>query len=439
MVTHCAVPKTMSLDEFQDATRADPTLQQLQRLIHDGRWTDDSAELRPYKQVFTELSTCGDIILRGTQIVIPNSQQKHVIDLTHEGHQGIVKTKALLRSKVCFPGIDLMAEQIVKQCIACQANTLEKHAEPLQMTELPPGPQQNIPADFCGPLPNGQYLFCLMDDYSRFCFAEPVTSTSAKAVIPVMDRILSSFGNINQSKRDNGPPFSSHDFAEIAKYYGFHHCRITPLWPKGNAEIERFMKTTTKSLRAAVVEGKCFRQHLYTFLRAYRSTPQTTTQKSPAELLFGAPRSFHTRLPELIDECQASDEARQRDKQNKQKMKQYADRKNHASASQQNVGDKVIVLRPRTNKLPSLYDPESYSKPKIKGSMITATRPDHEITRNSSHFKKVHMKTNREPDEEEDYPPPIPSTTPTAPQPVPSRYPQRQFRRLPQRFTDYRM
>jgi len=72
--------------------------------------------------------------------------------------------------------------------------------------------------------------------------------------------------------------------------------------------------------------------------------------------------------------------------------------------------------------------------------MITATRPDHEITRNSSHFKKVRMKTsNTEADEEEDYTPPVPSTTPTAPQPAPSRYPQRQSRRLPQKFTDYRM
>jgi len=135
MVTHCAVPKTMSLDETRDATRADPTLQQLQRLIHDGRWTDDSDELRPYKHVFTELSTCGDIILRGTQIVIPKSQQQRVIDLAHEGHQGIVRTKALLRSKVYFPGIDRMAEQTVKQCIAFQANTPEKHVEPLQIDD----------------------------------------------------------------------------------------------------------------------------------------------------------------------------------------------------------------------------------------------------------------------------------------------------------------
>jgi len=187
------------------------------------------------------------------QIVIPKSQQQRAIDLAHEGHQGIVKTKALLRSKVYFPGIDRMAEQTVNQCIACQANTPEKHVEPLQMTDLPPGPWQLISADFCGPLPNGQYLFCLMDDYSRFYFAEPVTNTSAKAVIPVLDRILSSFGNIKELRSNNGPPFSSHEFTEFARYYGFHHRRITPLKWRNRTFHENYNEESPCSSRGREV------------------------------------------------------------------------------------------------------------------------------------------------------------------------------------------
>ena len=122
-----------------------------------------------------------------------------------------------------------MTEETVKQCIPCQANTQQKHYEPLQMTLLPEGPWQILSADFAGPFPNGEYLLCLMDDYSRFCFAETIHSTSARAVIPVLDRILSTFGNIQELRTDNGPPFSGHEFAEFAKYYGFHHRRVTPL------------------------------------------------------------------------------------------------------------------------------------------------------------------------------------------------------------------
>jgi hypothetical protein len=47
-----------------------------------------------------------EILLHDKRIVIPKDLQMRVIDLAHEGHQGIVKTKQLLREKVYFPGID---------------------------------------------------------------------------------------------------------------------------------------------------------------------------------------------------------------------------------------------------------------------------------------------------------------------------------------------
>jgi len=186
--------------------------------------------------------------------------------------------------------MDRLAESLVKQCIACQANTQQNNYGPLQTSELPPGPWQNHLIDFCGPFLNGEYLLCLMDDFSQFCFAEVVHSTSARAVIPVLDRIFSTMGNIKQLKSDNGPPFQSQEFANFVKYYGFHHRRITPVLPRANGEIERFVKTPSNSLRAAVVEGKCFKQYLHSFLRAYRSKPQSITGRSPAELLYGTPR-----------------------------------------------------------------------------------------------------------------------------------------------------
>ena len=41
--------------------------------------------------------------------------------LAHVGHQGIVKTKCLIREKVWFPGIDKMVKDKVDNCLACQA------------------------------------------------------------------------------------------------------------------------------------------------------------------------------------------------------------------------------------------------------------------------------------------------------------------------------
>ena len=67
----------------------------------------DNGIVKPYKSVKDELTvTSENIILRGTRIVIPESLQQKAIDLAHESHQGLAKTKALFREKVWFPGID---------------------------------------------------------------------------------------------------------------------------------------------------------------------------------------------------------------------------------------------------------------------------------------------------------------------------------------------
>ena len=42
----------------------------------------------------------GNIVLRGTGIVISKSLQSRAIGIAHEGHQGIVKTKAFVRTKI---------------------------------------------------------------------------------------------------------------------------------------------------------------------------------------------------------------------------------------------------------------------------------------------------------------------------------------------------
>ena len=116
--------------------------------------------------------------------MIPSALQERVVDLDHEGHQGIGKTKALLREKVWFPCMDKLVETKVKSCLACQIATPVITREPLLMTKLPNGPFDEISIDFAHV--DGETLLLLVDDYSmysRFPVVETVSSTSAAAVI----------------------------------------------------------------------------------------------------------------------------------------------------------------------------------------------------------------------------------------------------------------
>ena len=159
--------------------------------------------------------------MRDTHIVIPSSLQKNIVDLAHMGHQGIVKTKALLREKVWFYNIDSLVEDTVKNCLTCQIAIPTFSQEPLRMSPLPRAPWTELSMEF-GQISPNQFLFVVVDEYSRFPFVEIVNSTSAHAVIPKLDSILTLRGIPEVIKSDKGPPFNGENFRQYAMSMGIN-------------------------------------------------------------------------------------------------------------------------------------------------------------------------------------------------------------------------
>ena len=351
-----------------------------------------SPVLLPFKSIFKELSIIDGLIIKGSRIFIPSVLRNKILDAAHEGHQGIVKTKQLLRSKVWYPGLDKDVELLVHNCLPCQASILGNTREPLKMTELPSGPWESVATDFHGPLSSGHYLLVVIDEYSRFPEVEITKSTSANASIPKFDKIFASYGIPLKVKSDNGSPFNSTQFENYAKFMGFNHRRITPEYPQANGLVENFNNMIEKILSTAKVENKNWKQELYRFLRNYRATPHSTTGKSPAELMFQK-RTFRTRLPE-INKFIDDPIVREEDRKKKCITKHYADNKRTVKPCEFCEGDFVIVKKRRRLKGTPYYDPVPYTIVKRKGNMITAKRNDHQITRNSSFFKRVNVRHN---------------------------------------------
>ena len=162
---------------------------------------------------------------------------------------------------------------------------------------------------------------------------------------------------------DNGAPFNSFAFSNYAKYIGFDHRKITPLWPRANAQAESFNKPLMKSIRAAHLEGKNCCQEMHKFLRQYQSTPHPSTKFAPFHLLFGrSPRTKFPEIPNKLDhESAASTQAKVNDKSAKANAKQYADRRNKAKERDFQIGDKVLVKSERGNKFKTPYEPEPHA------------------------------------------------------------------------------
>ena len=225
------------------------------------------------------------IILRGHKILIPKSLQQQVIDICHEGHLGIVKTKQLLPSKVWFPGIDKSVETRIANCIPCQASINTAQREPLKMSPTPKGPWVQASADFCGPFPTGETVLVVIDAYSKNPEVEIIKSTAAKEVLPAMERIFATHGIPETLKSDNGSPFHGQAFRSFAEEKGFKHQKTTPLWPEANGHAEGLMKNIDKVARTAHSEGKDWRRELYSFLGKLPSYTSPLYRENPVRAI----------------------------------------------------------------------------------------------------------------------------------------------------------
>ena len=126
--------------------------------------------MSPYLKLKDELAVYQGNVLRKSRIILPFSLRDRAVDLAHRGHQGVVKTKSLLREKVWFPGIDVMVEDKVKACLPCQATNTHgsERCTSLRVSPLPDAPWQELSVDFIGPFPTGESLIVVIDDFSRF-------------------------------------------------------------------------------------------------------------------------------------------------------------------------------------------------------------------------------------------------------------------------------
>ena len=150
----------------------------------------------------------------------------------------------------------------------------------------------------------------------------------------------------------------------------------------------------------AVAEKKDPKEQLFAFLLQYRATPHTSTEKSPAEMLFG--RRIKTKLPQLVLHQDTEEQKRTRaihDQKKINEMKQF-DRKNKARPKNIKVGDKVLLKQQKSTTHPP-YDPHPYTVTKVEGNRVTMNNGEKTRVRDKNKVKLVKQlpakfgKTNR--------------------------------------------
>lgn len=102
--------------------------------------TKQVQSLKQYRKIKDTLTVHleQNLILKDNRIVLPRCYQNIAIKLAHQGHQGLMKTKALLRSKICFFCMASLVAQEIDCCIPCQAVSKKTRYVPLHFTQITP-------------------------------------------------------------------------------------------------------------------------------------------------------------------------------------------------------------------------------------------------------------------------------------------------------------
>ena len=215
------------------------------------------------------------LLLFDSRIFIPSSLRLEMLTRLHDGHQGITHTKARARQAIWWPGIGRQIEETTASCTICTHEQTAR-VEPLKPTPLPDLPWQRVGTDLFS-LKSGQYV-TVVDNYSQYPEIAHLKNTDSAAVIDKLKSVFARHGVPEVLISDNGPQYSSAEFAEFTRSYGFTHVTSSPKYPRANGAAERSVQTLKGILRKAEDPHK--------FLLAYRSTP-LENGFSPAELLFG--------------------------------------------------------------------------------------------------------------------------------------------------------
>jgi transposase InsO family protein len=133
---------------------------------------------------------------------------------------------------------------------------------------------------------NGSKYLLVVDYFSRFTEIAQLKSKISEETIHHLKNIFARQGIPVTAISDNGPQFSSREFRQFSKSYGFTHHTSSPKHPQGNDEAERAVKTI-KCLLKKESEPQLA-------LLSYRATPLRNSY-SPAELLMG--RKLRTTVP----------------------------------------------------------------------------------------------------------------------------------------------
>lgn len=378
--------ETITAEEILQETAIDKELLEVTAALKSDSWPE---ALRKFELIKDEIIQEKGFILRENRFILPVALREKALEIAHESHPGVTTMRRFLRHRMWWPGMDQDILEKVKNCSDCIYVARDNAPAPMKRTPLPHGKWEFLALDFYSAKDPDFTVLVIVDYFSRFSRATFVKSTDGESTIKALNETFDTFGKPRKFLTDNGPPFQSEMFNKWCISQGIKLIHSTPLWPRQNGMVERFMQNLTKVITIAKIHNKSPREAVRNLIYNYNRRPHATTGEIPMKMMMGRDifdqlPSARTSLVENSDD-ESTDEVRLKDAANKQKGKDYSDSRNHARASSIEPGDKVVIKNQGKSKIAPNYGTREFKVVTKSGAELALE----DLKRNAAHAKKI--------------------------------------------------
>lgn len=292
------VLKTMNINKVSDVR----TLRELQKNDAFCQSILDNPNSDPNFQIIN------DVVVTKTikpKCFVPVAARLLTMKLYHDesSHIGWAKCIEKMREDLFWPKMGQCLKKYIRNCRSCVLG--KAHTGPRaglwQHGEQPTDILETWHIDHAGPLVKSQgctQILVIIDAFSKYCRLQPIPKKTTEDSICALLAVFEELGRPKRIIADRAAAFTSISFQNFLSEQGVELHHIATGVPRGNAKVERLMRTIFNLLRASLTAEK--EKKWTTALAAVEDnlnlTVHATTGQVPAVLQLGLnPRLTATR------------------------------------------------------------------------------------------------------------------------------------------------
>ena len=341
-LAHLAVDRiSLTACDIAKATREDPLYGRVLNAVRTGEFDASDKSLKPFMSVKNSLHTDAGCIMFGSRVVIPTRQQSPLLFHLHHTHMGIVRMKSLAREYVWWPGMNKDIESLAAHCTYCAKRKNKPVPTPLAHWPWATRPMERLHIDFAEY--KGVHLLVVIDAYTKYIWTFVMGhDTTTPRTLRQLDSVFADRGLPTIIVSDNGPQFTSKLFASHMKAKTIKHVLTPPYHPASNGFAEVAVGIMKGHLHKMETSASLplLQEAVTSILFQYRSTPHTSTGRTPFELMES--NKVRTTLSLVLPSMQRRNESRQQQK--------ITNRDSSTSSTLRvfNIGETVLVYNTLT-------------------------------------------------------------------------------------------